>query len=174
MGNQSSWIARPGKGKSALLTDIAVHGGQGKGWRGYRTPAPFGTVFFALERADLTKRRLIAYRRRDQLPESLPIAIASQVINLMDVTCVEIMHDAIQETQDHFGGEVGLVVIDTYAKAIAAGGGDESQAKDQNIAVTNLRRLLDAVPHVHIASIGHTGKDETKREARFECAGGRC
>jgi AAA domain len=30
----SSWIAPPGKGKSALLTDIAVHEGGGLDWRG--------------------------------------------------------------------------------------------------------------------------------------------
>jgi hypothetical protein len=49
------------------------------------------------------------------------------------------------------------------AKGIAAGGGDESSAKDQNIALTNLRRVLDKA-NVHIATIGHTGKDESRGE----------
>jgi hypothetical protein len=58
---------------------------------------------------------------------------------------------------------VGLVIIDTYPKGIAAGGGDESLAKDQNIAVANMRRILDRA-HIHIAGIGHTGKDESRGE----------
>lgn len=33
----SSWFAPPGRGKSALLTDIAVHKASGIDWRGYRT-----------------------------------------------------------------------------------------------------------------------------------------
>jgi hypothetical protein len=47
----SSWIAPPGKGKSALLTDIAVHSAAGMNWRGHRTKGIVGAVYFALERA---------------------------------------------------------------------------------------------------------------------------
>jgi hypothetical protein len=74
----SSWIAPPGKGKSALLTDIAIHNASGRDWRGYRTRGAGGVVYFALERADLVNRRLAAYRRRDGLLD-LPIAVAHQV-----------------------------------------------------------------------------------------------
>src|SRR5262249_19652714 len=45
----SSWIAPPGKGKSALLTDIAVHLAAGKDWRGRRVKEHCGVVYFALE-----------------------------------------------------------------------------------------------------------------------------
>jgi hypothetical protein len=81
-GETSSWIAPPGRGKSALLTDISVHLASGCEWRGYRTKKPCGVVYFALERADLVKRRLIAHKLRDNLI-SLPIAVVSQVIDLM-------------------------------------------------------------------------------------------
>jgi hypothetical protein len=119
-------------------------------------------VYFALERADLVKRRLAAHRLRDELP-TLPIAVVSQVIDLMNANCVGVIVEAIKRAEDHFGHEVGLAVFDTYSKGIAAGGGDENQAKDQNIAVANLRRVIDKVS-VHIAGIGHTGKDETRGE----------
>src|SRR5262245_61675642 len=33
----SSWFAPPGKGKSALLTDISISVASGSNWRGYRT-----------------------------------------------------------------------------------------------------------------------------------------
>jgi len=119
-------------------------------------------VYFALERADLVKRRLIAHKLRDNLA-NLPIAVASQVIDLMSNSCVDLIVRAIREAEQHFGLGVGFAVFDTYAKAIAAGGGDESLAKDQNIALANLRRVLDKVD-IHIAGIGHTGKDESRGE----------
>jgi hypothetical protein len=155
-GEASSWIAQPGKGKSALLIDIAIHLASGKDWRGYRTKERCGVVFFALERADLVRRRLTAHKWRDNLP-SLPIAVAGQVIDLMHRDCVDVILGAIREAEQHFTCKVGLV------KGIAAGGGDESSAKDQNIALANLRRVLDQVS-IHIAGIGHTGKDESKGE----------
>ena len=39
--------------------------------------------------------------------------------------------------------EVVLAIFDIYAKGIAAGGGDEDKAKDQNIVQANLRRLFE-------------------------------
>jgi AAA domain len=161
-GEASSWIAPPGNGKSALLTDISIHLANGIDWRGHRTKKQCGVVYFVLERADLVKRRLIAHKMRDGL-SGLPIAVASEVIDLMDKEYVETIVRTVAEAEQRFGCGVGLCVFDTYAKAIAAGGGDESSAKDQNIALANLRRVLDRI-NIHIAGIGHTGKDESKGE----------
>ena len=63
--------------------------------------------------------------------------------------------------EERFGIPVGYVVIDTFAKGIAAGGGDEDKARDQNKCLTNLRRLHERA-ELHVAIVGHTGKDETK------------
>ena len=63
-GECSSWIAPPGKGKSALLTDIFVHGAGSIDWRGHRTKGKFGGIYFALERVDLVKRRMTAHSAR--------------------------------------------------------------------------------------------------------------
>jgi hypothetical protein len=163
IGETSSWIGPPGGWKSALLTDIAVYVARGGGWRGYRGKGRFGVVYFALERADLVKRRLVAYRRRDSLPDDLPIAVSSQVLDLMNQDCVGVVIGAIRNAEQRFGCKVGLVIIDTYAKGIAAGRGDENAAKDQGIVIANLRRVLDQVP-VHIAGVGHTGKAEGRGE----------
>ena len=88
IGETSSWIAPPGKGKSALQTDISVNIAAGIDWRGYRSKGPHGVVYFAFERGDLVKRRLTAYARRRNL-KALPIAVASQIIDLMHPDCVE-------------------------------------------------------------------------------------
>ena len=159
----SSWIAPPGKGKSALLTDIAVHTAAGKDWRGRRVKECSGVVYFALERADLVRRRLAAYKLRDSLG-ALPIAVTGQMIDLLDRRCVDQILAAIRDAEQHFDCAVGLVIFDTYSKGIAAGGGDEDKAKDQNVVQANLRRLFDRDCHVHIAGVGHTGKDESRGE----------
>jgi Bifunctional DNA primase/polymerase, N-terminal/AAA domain len=159
-GETSMWIAPPGKLKSALATDIGIHLASGMDWRGYQSKEPCGVVYFALERADLVKRRLAAHRKRDDLT-GLPIAVAGGIISLMDPKSVEIIITTIRDAEKTFGCSVGFVVVDTYAKGIAAGGGDENQAKDQGIAIANLRRVQEQTG-VHIAIISHTGKDEKK------------
>jgi AAA domain len=162
-GESSSWIGPPGSGKSALLTDISVALASGVDWRGYRNRGRSGAIYFALERADLVKRRLVAHRLRDDLPADLAIAISGQVIDLMHRSCVGTILDAIKAAEDRFGCETGLLIFDTYAKGIAAGHGDESLAKDQNATLANLRRVIDN-SNVHIATVGHTGKDESRGE----------
>jgi RecA-family ATPase len=67
----------------------------------------------------------------------------------------------MREAEKRFECDVGLIVIDTYAKGIAAGGGDEDKARDQNQVLANLRRLHERKA-LHIAIVGHTGKDETR------------
>jgi hypothetical protein len=159
-GETSSWIAPPGKGKSGLLTDLAIHVAQCKDWRGYKAKKKCGVVYFALERGDLVKRRLYGHKLRDGL-EKLPISVVSGVLNLAAPSCKDIMLNTIREAEKHFGCRVGLIIIDPFAKGIAAGGGDEDKAKDQNITLANLRRLQEETD-VHAAIVGHTGKDETR------------
>src|SRR3954464_9658052 len=62
-GETSAWIAPPGAMKSALLAQAAICVGAGLNWHGYRNKGAAGVVYFAIERADLVKRRLRAHRR---------------------------------------------------------------------------------------------------------------
>src|SRR5580704_17114951 len=88
-GDTSSWIGPPGAGKSALVTDLAIHMASGMDWSGYRSKEQCGVVYFALERGELVKRRLIAHAARTMgFPTKLPFSIARQVINLLKPTCV--------------------------------------------------------------------------------------
>ena len=161
-GETSSWIGPPGAGKSALVTDLVIHVALGKDWRGHRSKEKCGVVYVALERGELVKRRLIALSEQTLgFPDKLPFSIARQVIDLIKPACVGEIIATINEAAEYHGCKIGVVVIDTYAKGIAAGGGDENSAKDQNMALANLRRIQETTG-VHIAIVGHTGKDETK------------
>ena len=159
----SSWFGPPGKGKSALATDLTIANASGRDWRGFRTKGRCGVVYFAFERADLVRRRLIAHKLRDGLAD-LPIAVAGESIDLLNRSCVDVILATIHAAEQRFAHEVGLAIFDTYAKGIAAGGGDEDKAKDQNAVQANLRRLFDRGCHIHIAGVGHAGKDESKGE----------
>jgi hypothetical protein len=161
-GETSSWIGPPGAGKSALVTDLVIHIADGRDWRGHRTKEQCGVVYFALERGDLVKRRLIAHAARDSgFATKLPFSIARQVIDLLKATCIGEIVATINDAAEYHGCNIGVIVIDTYAKGIAAGGGDENSAKDQNMTLANLRRVQEETG-VHIAIVGHTGKDEKK------------
>jgi hypothetical protein len=161
-GETSTWIGPPGGGKSTLLTDITFHKGANLDWRGYKTKGAGAVAYFALERGLLVERRLLAYKLRHDLKD-LPIAVIGQIIDLMDRSCVNLIVGAIKRVEDRYGIKAALAVFDTYSKGIAAGGGEENSAKDQNIALANLRRVIDQCG-LHIATVGHTGKDTTKGE----------
>jgi hypothetical protein len=160
-GETSAWIAPPGAGKSAIMLDLAIHCAGRIDWRGHRAKDACGVLVLALERADLCKRRLYAHSVRDKNLGNLPIAIHGGIIDLMNPACVDTIVELVREAEQHFECRVGLIVIDTDNKGIAAGGGDEDKARDRNRAAANMRRVQELID-VHIALIGHTGKDETR------------
>jgi AAA domain len=159
VGETSSWIGPPGAGKSALLTCAAVYVAANKDWRGFRSKERCGVLYLAFERADLVKRRLAAYAKQGF--EKLPIAIGDQIVDLMNPNAPQIILTTIREASARLGITIGLLIIDTYAKGIAIGGGDEDKARDQSRCLAHLRQVQEATG-VHIAIIGHTGKDESR------------
>lgn len=173
-GETSAWVAPPGGLKSALMAElsIAVSWGMDDGtWHGYKQCGIWNVVYFALERADLVRRRIRAYvdewsKENDgNQPEDTPaIAIVPGVIDLMDVNSVNKVIATVRNTEAVMGGLTGLIVFDTFAKTIAAGGGDEDKAKDQGKVFANIQRIKDAlnkgkIGPPHFALVGHTGKD---------------
>ncbi|ARQ01710.1 AAA family ATPase [Pseudorhodoplanes sinuspersici] len=161
-GENSSVFGAPGSLKSAMLTDIAVHTAAGKDWRGFKHKERAGVVYFAFERADQVRRRLSAYAKRDGM-SGLPMAVTGQIVDMLNPSCVDIIVQTVRAAEARFGMPVGVIVIDTWSKGIAAGGGDEDKARDQNIVAANLRRIHELLD-VHIAGVGHSGKDETRGE----------
>ena len=160
LGETSAWIAAPGGMKSALLAEASVCVAGGIDWHGKRSKERAGVVYFALERSDLVERRIKAHLLRLGL-EALPIAVVPVTVDLIKPESIKRLVATINDAAHVMGEPVGLVVFDTFAKLIAAGGGDENQAKDQGVVFANLQRIKNHLS-VHIAIIGHTGKDEAK------------
>jgi AAA domain len=164
LNEDSSWFGPAGSLKSTLLVDIAVHLAAGRDWRGYKAKMQGGVVYLAFERAALTRRRLAAYAKRPGF-QKLPIAVAGDIVDLIDASSVEIIAETVKAAEARFSVPVSLIIIDTYAKGVAAGGADEDKAQHVNLVAANLKRVHEAIGHpIHIAMIGHTGKDESKGE----------
>ncbi|MCP1969914.1 MULTISPECIES: AAA family ATPase [Bradyrhizobium] len=170
-GETSAWIGPPGSLKSSLLADAAVAIASGSDWFGYKSKGPVSVVYFALERADLVERRIWATAARRGITGSLPIAIVPGIVDLAKPGSVEKIVNTIREVEgefledeDHQGDYVGLAIFDTFAKLVAAGGGDEDKASHQGAVFTGIQRVKDLLGGggPHIALIGHTGKDESR------------
>jgi AAA domain len=159
-GESSAWIAPPGGMKSALMAQAAISVAAGLDWNGKRSKQTAGVVYFAIERADLVRRRLQAHGLRQNL-RGLPIAVVSSTIDLTKPDAFKKVVMTIREAEAALGVPVGLVILDTFAKLIAAGGGDENSAKDQGLVFANVQRVKNATD-AHVALVGHTGKDESK------------
>jgi hypothetical protein len=161
----SNWCGAPKSGKSALVGDLAMHVCAGLDWRGYRSKQTGGVIYFALERADLVERRWNAQAAQYGLcPETLPFTVVDWTIDMIHQSCVADFVATIRAVELATGVQVKMIVIDTSAKAIAAGGGDENHARDKNIMRANVRRVMRAIGDLHVALVSHTGKDITKGE----------
>ena len=146
--------------KSALMAHGSIKVASGADWHGKKNKGAAGVVIFALERAELVKRRLQAHRERLNLGV-LPIAVVGSTIDLMSPATVPRIIETIRKIEARLSQGVGLVIFDTFAKLIAAGGGDEDKAKDQGRVFANIQRIKEFAD-VHIAIVGHTGKDESR------------
>jgi hypothetical protein len=156
-GESSAWIAPPGGMKSALLGQASVNIGYGHDWHGYRSKGPAGVVYFALERADLVRRRILAHVAKLGLNPP-PIVVVGDMVDPRNAKRIV---ETIHEAEIALGISIGLTVFDTFAKLIAAAGGDENQAKDQGMVFANLQRVKN-LTNVHVAIIGHTGKEVSR------------
>ena len=74
-GEFSAWVAKPGTGKSVLLTDVGCHIAAGRDWNGRKVKQGL-VIFLAAERKELTKNRIAAWRKHHGVT-GLPFVVAS-------------------------------------------------------------------------------------------------
>ncbi|MGY3550773.1 hypothetical protein ACVWZ4_006135 [Bradyrhizobium sp. USDA 4472] len=166
----SAWIAPPGGMKSALLASASINLALGRDWFGKKNKCAVGVVYFALERADLVKRRLSAHLKLLGIPRSqpVPVVVVAGMVDGMNPETVPLVVGIVRRIENYFSSfdsgvhMAGLLVFDTFAKLVAAGGGDENSAKDQGRVFANIQRIKDQLEGPHVALIGHTGKDESR------------
>ena len=157
-GETTGWVAPPGAMKSALMASAAIHVAAGRDWLGYRSKERAAVIYFAHERADLVKRRLLAMCSKLEI-DFPPIAVVKDHFALAKPGDHRKLVDTIKEAEDCFSLPVGVeILFDTFAKLVAAGGGDENQAMHQGAVFSNFN-ALKAETDIHLAFVGHTGKN---------------
>ncbi|MVT52107.1 AAA family ATPase [Bradyrhizobium yuanmingense] len=165
-GETSAWIAPPGGMKSALMAELCVCVANQQPWHGRKVYHCDPVLYFALERADLVQRRLAAHCERlgytEEHTGDMAIAICRSTIDLTNEACIKDIGETIRVFRDNYGIPPRLLIFDTFAKLIAAGGKDENSAKDQGAVFANVQRIKDENGNPHVALIGHTGKDESR------------
>jgi AAA domain len=162
LNETSAWIAPPGAMKSALLCELAFAIASKADWHGYKAKGTGAVVYFALERSDLVKRRMQAYlARAGEETDAPPIAVIPATVDLMNQATVKDVVASIRAVEDATGEKVVFAIFDTFAKLIAAGGGDEDKARDQGRVFVNVQRIKDEIGCA-VGLVGHTGKNEER------------
>jgi AAA domain len=170
-GHTSYLFGPPGGGKSALYGSAATFLGAGaKEWHGFKIRNKAASVFFAMERHDLVKKRIWAECQREGFG-NVPVAVCPGIINLMDPRCVEEIVGTMLAAEDQFGISVEVAVLDTFGKGIAAGNGEENSAKDQNRAWGHLRQVHEIMSRWHTIHRRHRAYRQRRKPgaARFKC-----
>ena len=144
---------KPGSGKTFVMIDMAYHIAQGAAWN-ERTVAPVKVVYIATESA-----RGILFRLKALVDRYGPAAdfyIIPSSVNMFDRRLD--LKPLMDRIANKVGTSVGLIVIDTLARAM--GGGNENSAQDMTALIENgdlLRNKFGAA----ICWVHHSGKNES-------------
>jgi len=143
---------KPGSGKTFVMLDLAYHIAQGAAWN-ERKVRQAKVVYIATESARGILFRLHALY--DRYGDTANFYIIPSSVNMFDrrldlKPLVENIHTTV-------GKEVGLIVIDTLARAM--GGGNENSAQDMTALIENGDRLRNTFGAA-IAWVHHSGKNE--------------
>lgn len=154
----SMMVGASGTAKTFLALDMALRVSAGTPWFGQSTRKT-GVAYIAAEAGEGIINRVCAIKTyyRD-MPADLPFAAITSPVNLRD-PAAEIwpVIDAIKAAE--LGLPVGLVIVDTLARAMA--GGDENSSEDMGSFISNMDDLR-AATGAHILILHHLGKDPRK------------
>jgi RecA-family ATPase len=67
----------------------------------------------------------------------------------------------VRSIQARHNVSVGLIIVDTFAKLIAAARGDENSARDQGQVFANVQRVKNSID-AHVALIGQKKQRSAK------------
>ena len=152
----SGWYGEPSAGKSILAGDLALHVAHGLSWMELdvvKTPV----AYFAAERAGLVGRRLQGLKSHLKITGKSDLIVISGALDIRDPKHTESFIAGIKQAGDEAGAPIGLVVIDTYSRAL--GGGDENGPLDGGAAIKNIQQIADETG-AHVLIIHHVGNAE--------------
>ena len=146
-------------GKSFWAIDLAYCVATGRPWNGSKVKQK-GVVYVSMEGGQTTKNRMLAYKKAHPFQGEAHFALIPAAVNLFDSEDdIATLVATIQDAASHMGVEVGLIVVDTLARAMA--GGNENTSEDMGLLIRNIDALA-ALTEAHVMLVHHTGKDKTR------------
>lgn len=146
---------KPGSGKSVITTDMACHVAAGMDWHGRRVKQGL-VVYIAAERKDLTKRRMLAFRKRHGIGHAIPLLVMG---GRMDLTTglrdAEDIATTIKRAEADCGMSCVWIIVDTLTRTF--GPADQNQSKDMTKFILSCDTIREAVTGSHVTVIHHTG-----------------
>lgn len=149
-----------GSGKTFFMLDLALHVAGGIPWRG-REVERRGVLYLALEGSHGISNRVAAYKEANKSNAAdLAFAIVPVTVDLLspDGDVARVI-EAAKSFAAHMSVPVGMIIVDTLARAIA--GGNENSPEDMGALVRNLDLIRQALPS-HVAAVHHSGKDSAR------------
>jgi len=164
-GETSVWFGAPKCGKSSLVEDLSLHVADGREWHGRKVSRGL-VVYIALERGAVIRRRASAFAvEHDLVGADLPFVM---VRGPLDFRIPQTVDDVIATSNDlaaRYDCPVGLIVVDTFSRALA--GGDENSPKDVGAVIANLDRIQTGIGEPHLALIHHVPVSDKERLRGF-------
>jgi hypothetical protein len=142
--------------KSFVALDLALHIAHEKPWCGRQTTRK-AVIYIAAEGGFGLQKRAMAWHAQHKLPVATNVFVLPSVVDLID-PAVDI-DPLMAQLDDYQGLDIGLIVVDTLARAFV--GGDENATKDMNVFVANCDRIRSRF-NCLVMAIHHSGKDEAK------------
>lgn len=153
VGEFTMLSGKPGTGKSVIVTDMACHVAAGREWHGKKVKQCL-VIYVAAERKDLTKRRMLAFRKTHGLGH-IPLAVISGRIDMTTgLKDAEELSAAIKRLEEGCGQRCGWVIIDTLTRVF--GPGDQNASKDMGRFIQSCDAIRERVD-AHLTVIHHTG-----------------
>ena len=145
---------KPGSGKSVIVTDAACHVAAGKEWHGRKVKQGL-VVYIAAERKDLTRRRMLAFRKRHHVG-NIPLLVMGGRMDLTTgIKDAEDVAAAIKQAEKACGMSCTWIIVDTLTRTF--GPGDQNASRDMTRFIQSCDIIREAVTGSHVTVIHHTG-----------------
>lgn len=167
VGEFTMLSGKPGTGKSVVVTDMACHVAAGKDWDGRKVKQGL-VVYVAAERKDLTKRRMLAFRKTHGLGH-IPLAVISGRIDMTTgLKDAEELSAAITKLEQDCGQKCSWVIIDTLTRVF--GPGDQNASKDMGRFIASCDTIMESVGAA-LTVIHHTGHQGDRAKGAIDLDG---
>lgn len=146
---------KPGSGKSVITTDMACHVAAGMDWHGRKVKQGL-VVYIAAERKDLTKRRMLAFRKRHGIKGAIPLLVMGGRMDLTTgIKDAEDIAATIKRAEEDCGMDCVWIIVDTLTRVF--GPGDQNASKDMTRFIQSCDTIRESVAGSHVTVIHHTG-----------------